>query len=218
MIQEKFGLRLKRIVDELVNARGYIGVWEQLWPTNENIVRVENRYRSFFGFVRMSLNNQFFLSLSKIVEQRSRNENLSIWRLLEIIETDPKLVSKPLDLDNLKRVLKEKQDLLKRIVDYRDKELAHIDDSYLLNVKLNKGRNKKVKILLGEVKVLQKDLEEIVNEICGAYDNSDQDFETIEHDDTTRLLDDLIKWLDRERLERENEFNAKISHILPRKH
>jgi hypothetical protein len=211
--RKKFEHRLERIISELINARGYIGVWEQLWPTNEKIARVENRYRSFFGFTRMALNYQFFLSLAKIVEQRSRNDNLSIWRLLEIIENEPELLFVTLDLNDLKRKLTEKQDLLKRIIDYRDNELAHIDDRYLLNIKLNKQDNKKVKILLGEVKQLQKDLEHIVNEICGACDNRVQLFETIDHDDTTRLLDDMIKWLNREKQHSERECNGKINNL-----
>ena len=135
--RNKFEHRLKRIVRELIHARGYIGVWEQLWPTTEKIARVENRYRSFFGFTRMALNQQFFLSLAKVIEQRKKNENLSIWRLLTAIENEPNLLSSPLDLDCLKRTLTERQELLKRIIDYRDKELAHIDDRYYLCIVLN---------------------------------------------------------------------------------
>ncbi len=196
--RDELGYSLRRIVAELIDARGYAGVWDQLWPTNDQIARVENRYRSFFGFTRKALKQQLFLSLAKVVEKRKREENLSIWRLLAIIEKDPTLLQGPLDVDDLRETLANRQDLLRRIMDYRDKELAHIDEKYLLGVGLNQQEDERVKILLGEIMTIQTDLEEEVNKICVAYNGSHQQFETLGHTDTTWLLNDAVKWVYKE--------------------
>ena len=84
---------------------------------------------------------------------------------------------------------------MEHITKYRDKVLAHIDDRYLLNISLDKEENNKIKIILGDIKDIQKDIEDIVNEISIAYNGVHQEFKTLDHNDTTRLLNDIIKWL-----------------------
>ena len=118
--------------------------------------------------------------------------------MITAIENEPDLLSSPLDIDCLKYTLNEKQELLKRIIDYRDKELAHIDDSYFLDMVLNQEDTNKVHILLGDIKPFLKDLEEIVDKISRAYNGTIQQYETLSHNDTTRLLNDTIKWLYKE--------------------
>jgi len=184
----KFKQRLNTIINEIIYARGCFGIWEQLWPKNEKVARVENRYRSFFRFTRTALNEQLFLSLAKVVEKRQRKENLNIWRLIESIEEYPSLISKPLDVESIKSRLDDKSDIFDRIIYYRDKELAHIDDKYLLST----NENKKVKLLFGDVKALLKELEEIVDEISVAHNGNPWRFETLDHNDTTGLLNDMI--------------------------
>jgi hypothetical protein len=197
-VRKEFQHRLKAIVDELIHARGYIRVWEQLWPSTEQVARVINRYRHLFGYTRMALNQQFLLSLAKVVEQRAGKENVSIWRLINIIENTPELLEENINVNDLKQKLSEKQEILKRIIKYRDKVIAHIDDKYVIGRVLDKEANDKIEILLGDVKALQDELEDIVNKISIAYNRVHQEFLTLDHEDTTHLINDTIKWIYRE--------------------
>jgi len=87
-----------------------------------------------------------------------------------------------LDVKLLKRKIKNKRDILRRIVDFRNKRAAHWDMT--LNGPLNR-------IKYGESKKLLEDLEDIFNEISGAHTQGIWSFKPLQHGDTSRMIDIL---------------------------
>jgi hypothetical protein len=185
--QQKFKQWLNQIIEELVWATCYFKVWEQLWPSTEEIAHVENLYLNFFQLTRKAHNDQFLLQLSKILDRHK--DSINIFRLIEMIEKQPSLITeRSLDIDALRTRLSKKEEVLKRLKTLRDKKLAHIDEQFHINTSLRES----IRVYVGEAKALLNDLAEILTEISVAHNGSIPVFETIGIDDTGELLKMLI--------------------------
>ena len=181
--QQIFKQWLKQIIEELVWANCYFKVWEQLWPSTEEIAHVENLYLNFFQLTRTAHNNQFLLQLSKILDHHK--DSINIFKLIKMVEKQPGLITeKSLDIDALKAKLSEKEEVLKRLRTLRDKKLAHIDEKFHINASLQKSNQFHV----GEARTLLNDLAEILTEISVAHDGAIPTFETLSINDTSELL------------------------------
>jgi hypothetical protein len=185
--QQRFKQWLKQIIEELRWATCYLKVWEQLWPSTEEIAHVENLYLNFFQLTRKAHNDQFLLQLSKILDRHK--DSITIFRLIEMMENQPSLITeKSLDIDALKTRLSEKEEVLERLRTFRNKKLAHIDEQFHINATLRKSLH----IYVGEARALQNDLAEILTEISVAHNGAVPAFETIGIGDTSKLLKTLI--------------------------
>ncbi len=185
--QQKFKQWLDQIIEELVWATCYFKVWEQLWPSTEEIANVENFYLNFFQLTRKAHNDQFLLQLSKILDRHK--DSINIFRLIKMMEKQPGLITdKSLDIDALRTKLSKKEEVLKRLRTLRDKKLAHIDEQFHINANLRKS----IHVYVGEARALLNDLAEILTEISVAHNGAVPAFETIGIDDTSELLKTLI--------------------------
>lgn len=185
--QQKFEQWLKQIIDELVWATCHFRVWEQLWPSTEEIAHVENIYLNFFQLTRTAHNDQFLLRLSKILDRH--RDSINIFRLIDMIEKHPGLITdKSLDTDALRTKLNKKEEVFKRLKALRDKKLAHIDEQFHVNESLRKS----IHVYVGETRALLNELDEILTEISAAHNGLIPTFETVGIDDTGVLLKALV--------------------------
>ncbi len=185
--QQKFKQWLNQIIEELVWATCYFKVWEQLWPSTEEIAHVENIYLNFFQLTRKAHNDQFLLQLSKILDRH--RDSINIFRLIEMMEEQPGLITeKSLDIDPLRTRLSKKEEVFKRLKTLRDKKLAHIDEQFHINASLRKS----IHVYVGEARALVNDLAEILTEISVAHNGAVPTFETMGISDTSELLKTLI--------------------------
>jgi hypothetical protein len=185
--QQKFKQWLKQIIEELVWATCHFKVWEQLWPSTEEIANVENLYLNFFQLTRKAHNDQFLLQLSKILDRH--RDSINVFKLIEMIEKKPGLITeKSLDIDTLRIRLSEKEEVFKRLKTLRDKKLTHIDEQFHINANLRGS----IHVYVGEARAILSDLAEILTEISVAHDGATPAFETIGIGDTSELLKMLI--------------------------
>ncbi len=182
----RFERWLKQIIEELVYATCHFRVWEQLWPSTEDIARAENVYINFFQLTRIAHNNQLFLHINKILDRRK--DSINIWRLFGVIEKNPDLLEQKIDIRAIKDRLNTKKEVYERLKVYRNKKLAHIDEEYHTSEDLRK----RTKVFLGEMREILNDLADIITEISAAYSGAIPSFETVGIDDTTRLLKTLL--------------------------
>jgi len=189
--QQKFRKWLIQIREEFVWATCYFKVWEQLWPSTEEIANVENRYINFFQLTRQALNDQFTLHLSKILDRHK--DSINIFRIINMAEKHPGLLENTaLDTQELTNKLNRNEEVFKRLKSLRDKKLVHVDERFYTNDDLRKS----IHVYVGEVRTLLNELAEILTNISVAHNGTIPTFETIGIDDTTELLTTLSSMRD----------------------
>ena len=189
MTPEKFGQWRKEIAAELVMAYTHYHIWEQLWPSTEQLAKVLNRYISFFQPTRQAHVHQFFLCVAKITDKRK--DSKSLWRLLDEVEKTPSLVSRnPISTATLRAQIESYNDVLKRIRTHRNKRLAHIDESHSWPDSVMWSKNP---VTVSEAKKLLTDLEHVFNKLSSAHDGQVWSLKVQRPNDTSRLLEELYK-------------------------
>ena len=163
---------------QLLDAQTHLDIWEQLWPTEEN-VGIINRYRGFFHPTRVAHLDRFFINVSNAV---SNDQNApSFHRLLKMLDGDPSLAPS-IDTRSPRTRLKSQKTVLGKINRYRNKRAAHWDTE----------DEQMDPVLVGESRRLLRELQTVFNEIHRGYTgNTVWAFRFQEHTDTSRLLSSL---------------------------
>lgn len=177
--------RLRDIIaEELIKAHSHYYIWKQLWPTKE-FVQVINRYRVFFQFTRVAHLKMFLASIERITQ--SNKYSVTIWRLLDEIESDTKLAGR-LSLNEIKDLrakMDSYTDILKRIHIYQRRKIENVEQQGLLF----EDRILKDKVItVGEAEKLLKDMGDVFNKVSAAYDGQVWSLKPFRIEDTTDLL------------------------------
>jgi hypothetical protein len=77
LTDEKFIKWREILAGELLTAYANYSIWEQLWPSEEN-VQVLNEYRTFFHYTVAAHLQLFILYISKLTE--NRKDSINLWR------------------------------------------------------------------------------------------------------------------------------------------
>lgn len=187
MTPHKFESWRKTIYKELIAAYTHYHIWEQLWPTEEHILII-NQFPVFFHYTTAAHMKQFILSITKITEHRDNSINL--WRWLDGIENDQSLASRlSTEVKQLRAQLESHNDILGRIRKYRNKIIAHIDERHAWPDD-NLWQDKVITV--GEAKALLQDLESGFNVLSLAYDRYGGLLKTAGLGDTSSLFKELL--------------------------
>lgn len=179
----EFKLLLDEVRKQLLDGQIHFDIWEQLWPTEEN-VHVLNAFRGFFLPTRNAHLDRFFIKVSNVVSNRATSP--SFYRLLNMLSVAPSLAP-GIDIRALRSRLKKQKGLLERIRRYRNKRAAHWD----MDVSEPLGP-----VQLGESRQMLRELEELFNEINRAHTiRQVWIFQPVERNDTRRLLSSLRQML-----------------------
>ncbi len=176
---EGFESLLEEVRRQLTYAQIHFSIWEQLWPTEEN-VDIINAYRGFFLPTRDANLDLFFITISNVVSNDPRAP--SLYRLLSMIDNYPGLAPNIIDIQLLRNRLKAQKNLLKRIKGFRNKRAAH----WGTEVSEQIGP-----VRFGESREVLKELQNIFNEISYAHGNQTWIFKPTEHRDASRVIDNL---------------------------
>ena len=98
-----------------------------------------------------------------------------------MLDTNPNLAPN-IDVQSLRRRLKQHKVTLKNIDDYRNTRAAHWD----IDIAVEKRP-----VLYGDTKKMLKELQDVFNEISRASANNVWSFKVSQHGDTTALLNNL---------------------------
>jgi hypothetical protein len=169
---------LKELAKQLLDASIYLDIWEQLWPT-EQVVGVINRYKGFFGPARQAILDQFFIKMCNIISNDRRSP--SFYNVFKILGTNPNLAPN-IDVQSLRRRLKQHKATIRAIDNYRNTRAAHWDIDVAAEQK---------PVLYGKSKDMLKEMQDVFNEISRASTNNVWSFKIIQHADTTALLNHL---------------------------
>jgi len=125
----EYGIRL---VKETVHAQVYLNCWECLDEYLSSYNDVLKRAPLFFTFTERAYRDQAILSLAKILDEDKRGESLNIWKFLNFVEQNTERFPR----DNIKedrQKLAELQKTINNITERRNKEIGHIDRTFLLS-------------------------------------------------------------------------------------
>lgn len=157
----------------------YFDIWEQIWPTAQ-VVDVINRYKGFFQPTRKALFDQFSIKICNVISNDRRLP--SFHKIFKMLDTNPSLAPE-IDVQSLRKRLKQHRTVLTAINNYRNTKAAHWDTT-------NQVAGRKP-VLFGDSRRMLKELQDIFNEICGAATNGVWSFKVSQHGDTTTLLNHL---------------------------
>jgi hypothetical protein len=177
--RESIILLLESIKKQLLAAQAAFDIWEQLWPTQDQVSTL-NAYRGFFVPTRDALLDRFFIRVSNVIGNDIRSP--SFYMLFSLISKD-NAISQNVDIPSLRRQLRRHKRLVKRILAHRHTVVAHED--------ITKA-NSRSSVQYGEAKSLLIDLQEIFNRINSIYNAGNiWHFHYQQHKDASRLLADL---------------------------
>lgn len=183
MDNKKFEDYLRKIRNNISNMYNQFYVWKTL--QNRNYSKIYNRNKYFWGIVIYSLENNFFLNLTKLFEKR--NDIISIYSLIDFIQN-------PRDKRKVEQKIKFHQVILDRLWKWRCKIFAHEDKQTFLNLKkFYKDyplKYSEIEKLLNLAKELLGDIESTVKGEGHSY--SYKVFE----DESRRDVEDIIKYLE----------------------
>lgn len=120
---KEFESLLDEVRKQLLDAQIHFDIWEQLWPTEEN-VHIINVYRGFFQPTRIAHLDRFFIKASNVMSNDPTSP--SFYRVLNMIRKDVNLAP-GIELRALRNRLKKQKNLIERIRQYRNKRAAHWD-------------------------------------------------------------------------------------------
>jgi hypothetical protein len=169
---------LEELRKQLLDASIYFEIWEQLWPTTQ-VVDIINRYRGFFLPTRKAHLDQFFIKISNVVSNDHRSP--SFYRVFKMLDANPNLAV-GIDVRLLRKRLKQHRTVLEGIDHYRNTRAAHWD---------TKIKAERKPVLYGDSKRMLKELQDMFNEISGAFTKNVWSFKTGQHGDTTAVLNTL---------------------------
>ena len=169
---------LEELRKQLLDAAIYFEAWEQIWPTAQ-VVDVINRYKGFFQPTRKALFDQFSIKICNVISNDRRSP--SFHKVFKMLDTYPNLAPN-IDVQSLRRRLKQHRAVLTAIDDYRNTKAAHWDVQLTV---------KKKPVLYGDTRKMLEELEDMFNEISGAATNNFWSFKPIPHGDTVALLNHL---------------------------
>ena len=175
----EFKSLLEELRKQLLDASMYFDIWEQIWPTAQ-VVDVINRYKGFFQPVRKALFDQFSIKICNVTGNDRRLP--SFYKVFKMLDSNPSLAP-GVDIQSLRKRLKQHRAVLTAIDSYRNTKAAHWD------VTTQAAGRKPV--LFGNSKRMLKELQDIFNEICGAATNGVWSFKTAQHGDADSLLNHL---------------------------
>ena len=174
----EFKSLLTEVKKQLLDAQMHFDIWEQIWPTEQN-VEVINSYKGFFLPTRDAHLDRFFIKTSNVVDNHKNSP--SIYRLLNMVGSCIDLAP-GIDMHSIRGRLNKQKDLLRRIRQYRNRRAAHWDMV-----------SKPDPVFVGESRQLLIELESIFNEIHAAHNKNVWSFKPQQYHDTERLLDELRK-------------------------
>jgi hypothetical protein len=174
----EFKSLLKELAKQLLDASICFDIWEQLWPT-EQVVGVINRYKGFFGPTRQAIVDQFFIKICNIISNDRRSP--SFYNVFKMLGTNPNLAPN-IDVQSLRRRLKQHRATITAIDNYRNTRAAHWDIDITAEQK---------PVLYGKSKDMLKEMQNVFNEISRASTTNVWSFKVSQRGDTTALLDHL---------------------------
>lgn len=174
----EFKCLLEELRKQLLDASMHFEIWEGLWPT-EQIVDVINQFKGFFLPTRNAHIDRFYIKVCNIVSNRSSQP--SFYRVFSMLNKNATLAP-ALDVRLLKKRLKSHKKTLSAIEQYRNSRGAHWDTEIPTQRK---------PILFGDCRRMLEELQNIFNEISGASTKNVWSFKPLQHDDTSRLLNEL---------------------------
>jgi hypothetical protein len=177
--RESIVLLLESIKKQLLAAQAAFDIWEQLWPTQDQ-VSILNAYRGFFVPARDAFLDRFFIRVSNVIGNDIRSPSFYLlFRLISEDNTNPQNI----DIFSLRRKLRKHKRLVNRILVHRHTVVAHAD--------IKKADRRSI-VQYGEAKSLLVDLQEIFNHINSIYNAGNiWHFHYQQHKDASRLLADL---------------------------
>ena len=119
----EFKSLLEELRKQLLDASMYFDIWEQIWPTAQ-VVDVINRYKGFFQPVRKALFDQFSIKICNVTGNDRRLP--SFHKVFKMLDTSPSLAP-GVDVQSLRKRLKQHRAVLTAIDSYRNTKAAHWD-------------------------------------------------------------------------------------------
>jgi hypothetical protein len=177
----EFKSLLEELRQQLLAACVHFDIWVQLFPTAQ-VVDAINQYRGFFQPTRQAHLDQLFVKVSNVVSNDPRSP--SFYRIFKMLDNNTALAS-GVNVQSLRKRLKQHKEVLKRIKEYRNKRGAHWD---------TQERAQRKPVLFGDSKRMLKELQDIFNEISGAHSGNVWSFEYSQQSNTTSLLNVLKLW------------------------
>jgi len=174
----EFKSLLEELRKQLLDASIYFDIWEQLWPTTQ-VVDVINRYKGLFMPTRKAILDQFFIKICNVISNDRRSP--SFHKVFKMLGTNPNLAPN-IDVQSLRKRLKQHRATLTNIDNYRNTRAAHWD----IDVAVEKKP-----VLYGDSKKMLKELQDVFNEISRASTKNRWSFKVSQHGDTTALLNHL---------------------------
>ncbi len=151
----EFTSQLEELRKQLLDASRYFNILEGLFPTKE-VVDVMNRYKGFFIPTRKAILDQFFIKICNVVSNDRRSP--SFYKLFKMLDNDPSLAPE-VNVQSLRKRLKQHRIVITKIDDYRNTRAAHWDVQLTVEKKSP---------LYGESKKMLKELEDLFNEISAS--------------------------------------------------
>ena len=176
---KEFSSLLEKLRKQLLDASMYFDALEQIWPTAQ-VVDVINRYKGFFQPARKALFDQFSIKVCNVISNDRRSP--SFHKVFKMLDTNPTLAPN-IDVQSLRKRLKQHKTTLTNIDNYRNTRAAHWD---IIDVAVGKKP-----VLYGDSKKMLKELQDVFNEISGASTKNVWSFKVSQHGDATALLNHL---------------------------
>lgn len=174
----EFKSLLEELRQQLLDASIHFDIWVQLFPTAQ-VVDVINQYRGFFIPTSKAHLDRFFINVSNVVSNDPRAP--SFYRIFKMLDNNPALAS-GVDVQSLRKRLKQHKEILKRINEYRNKRGAHWD---------TQERAQRKPVLFGDSRRMLEELQNVFNKVCAAHSGNEWLFRTAQHGNTTSLLETL---------------------------
>ena len=179
--QNNFEYIFGELQKQLLKASVHFDIVEKLWPT-EQTVDIINRYIGFFGPTREAHFDRFILKISDSLS--SSQKSPTFYRVLKMISNNPDLALK-INVQEIKRRLKNHRAALKAITNYRNTRVAHWDTTV----------SETESVLYGNSRRLLEELKDIFNEINASHSKSVLSFRYSQQGDTINLLETLKRQL-----------------------
>ena len=155
---------------------------------NKNYETTYNKNKYFWGIILFSLENDFFVNLSKLYGKDNLNfsKSISIHNLIDfVIDTSEKT--------RIQKKIQKHQKVIDNLKKWRNKIFAHEDEKVFLNIE---KFYQKYPIKPEELENLLKLAEEIIGDVDSSVNNISKQYEFLNFkNESKRDVEDIIKKL-----------------------
>ncbi|KQB76840.1 hypothetical protein AB2T90_14490 [Clostridium butyricum] len=182
---------IEKLLSELVKCNSQYKLYRLLLEKTNSNLKELNLAPAFFQLVINSLSSNVILTLAKIYEQPKRSGG-SIYKLLNKIEQSWKEINNEQInasiINEHREVLKQMNEIIDNLFDWRDKCYAHYDKDYFLD---GKNISEDFKITFGNIEQLIDKAKEILNYYYSALTGKYMCCEATNFDDVNRIINIL---------------------------